>query len=1686
MPQIQKKFGAFSGVFTPSLLTILGVIMYMRLGWVVGEAGIIGALVIIAFAHIISFTTGLSVSSIATDKKIKAGGIYYILSRSLGLPMGGTIGIALFVGTALSISMYIIGFVENFLSIKEISDFLGMTAGVESYRIVGSIVLLFLTIVAFISTSLAIKAQYVILSAIALSLISIFAGFFVNVDFHPVAPLLDPANDSVSFEYVFSIFFPAVTGFTAGVAMSGDLKNPKKDIPLGTITAIVVGFIVYILLALGFGFYVKRDLLLTDFNVAMKIAWSSPLVVAGVWGATLSSALGGILGGPRILQAISNDGITPKFFGKGYGINNEPRNALVFIALIAEGGILIGNLNAIAGIVTMFYLTSYGFINLAYVLESWASSDFRPSFRIPRGVAIVGFLFAFAIMFKIDVLSMTIAFVLMGLLYLILQRRQMKLEYGDVWQSVLINVIRKSLQKISTKGFEERNWQPNIILFSGGTSQRPHLIEFGKSLVGKFGILTNFDLVETKDASVLFPKHKQRLVDKDLLKQGIFMRRQSCRDIYEGIEMIVRTYGFAGLEPNTVILGWGRQSRDPERFVRLINTINELDYNLLLIDYDKRYGYGNKQVIDIWWRGGGNNGNLALAIAKFMKNSDDWYGAKIRLLVVNYENDKASYIYKKVDQILETLRIDAEIKIINNEIERKPVYDIIRQESFNSDIVFLGIPEIEKGKEKDFVERTNKLLHDIGTVVLIKASSLFKEMNLGINIEQENVISSSKINIKKNKEIKLKIPARVKNKEALQEFTDYLQEEYFKELFTLANRDSEDIINSFSRLVDLITDIQGKLEVLLKAGKDGKKKVASIISFHKKISLEATKILDELKLNLKEEESFLLKVINSLQGMTENLWKYAPGKMILEISEDDLKEYFPKRGLGYLFLKLKFNKKGKGYELKVNLKKILKKKTNVLYEYLVGNLEENAINYATHLIKLQKFVKSIESDLSGLRNALYADKSYVVPGFEAVKDIREYIGEVEEAYKASIVEETNEFLEKITGLQLFTEKGVHDKELKMLIASIPAKFVNNTSLFINGVKMELLLAYADAAFNHYMKLLWYEGVGNVKTRISYVLSELINALKQVVSSGDFNYQPVLNFEAEKQKIVERAGNIKQKIRRIASVFPVEEEIISDDDYNEYFEKVFDDLTVVNTKMETLVSYLFEEKVYSDIDKITDELIEIVKQAYEKENEVYRLMIFTIQSSDLNESVKELALQEIEKLKTVSADEKLDEIESIVFEGITTVSSKLTLYSLLKIAMNFRTYVRKIEKVKKASKIKEVLKKRESFFVRLYVRIKYGKAFLFETAESNLAERKTYASDLLRTFDEISPDESIISQLPFYYNQIFSSDNVHYKDFCTGREFEFSKLKQAVNYYDRGYKGAIVITGSRYGGKSMVAYITASEYAGKDNVFVINPPQGGRVSIKDFRKEFFNVFQHQDALNGTDFLHSFDKKTAIILEDIEMWWNRLPGSTGVVDEIIKIIETFGNKILFFITSSNPAYELLTKISTIETVVLERVDLKPLKPETIKEAVYLRHDTTGIKFKYEGKSQDMLTLPQEADIFVKLYELSAGNPGLALYYWLSSIRSVGDNEIEIKMPEKPYMRLFDSLGKEHLFVLWQLVLHKSLSIGVLNKYAGREDFNVEKVVDFLVMNSLVEKSDEIVKITKAWYSFVYSFLKNKGLI
>ncbi len=364
-----KKFGTFGGVFTPTLLTILGVIMYLRLGWVVGNAGLLGAWLIIIMSFAITLFTALSMSAITTNIRIGAGGAYAIVSQALGLEVGGSLGIPRYISQALAVTMYIFGFREGWVLIfPEHNAFL-----------VDVLVFISLMGIAYISANLAIKTQFIIMVIIVLSLISIILAAYGGSMELPISDSLKwgTFRGSIENEFsgsdfwmVFAVFFPAATGIMAGANMSGELKNPKRSIPNGTLWAIGVSFLIYMLLAFWISRSATEEELISNYYVMVDKAYFGPLIVAGLLGATFSSALASIVGSSRILFAMGEHKVLPfSAILTKTSASGQPRNALLVTGVLIFLTLLLRNLNVVAPMVTLFFLITYAMINIVVIIE---------------------------------------------------------------------------------------------------------------------------------------------------------------------------------------------------------------------------------------------------------------------------------------------------------------------------------------------------------------------------------------------------------------------------------------------------------------------------------------------------------------------------------------------------------------------------------------------------------------------------------------------------------------------------------------------------------------------------------------------------------------------------------------------------------------------------------------------------------------------------------------------------------------------------------------------------------------------------------------------------------------------------------------------------------------------------------------------------------------------------------------------------------------------------------------------------------------------------------------------------------------------------------------------------------------------------------------------------------------------
>ncbi len=668
--------GTFAGVFTPSILTILGIILFLRLGFVVGAAGLAEALLVIAAANLVSVLTSLSLAAIATNLRVKGGGDYYLISRTLGLGFGGAIGLVLFFAQAISVGFYCIGFAEA------VAAMLGSDSGLTVRLLAGGAVAA-LFVLAWLGADWATKFQYVVMAAIILAIAAFAIGAFGSWDRSLLVDNWARPEGGLPFWAAFAIFFPAVTGFTQGVSMSGDLKSPGRSIPAGVLSAVALSIVVYFGCALLFAGALPNAVLAGDYGAMRQLAAFGPLIDAGVIAATLSSALASFLGAPRILQSLAADQIFPLLrpFAAGHGSGNNPRRGVLLTLAVAALVVVLGDLNLIAGLVSMFFLLSYGLLNYATYYEARAQSpSFRPGFRFfHKHASLAGALFCLGAMLAIDITAGLVAGAIVFGIYQYLRLQEVEAGWADSRRSHHLRAARDHLLAAARMAEHARDWRPQLLVFSNTARRRARVLRFASWVEGGSGLTTVVRVLQGYGRDML-DRRAEALEEltaelKDS-KATAFPLVVSAADLDQAIATVIQASGTGPLRVNTVIANW----LDPEsgmrltplglqRFSQNLRTAFRLGCNLLLLDADAREWEGlsdlpaEQRVIDVWWRPN-QTGELMLLLAYLITRSDDWAGSAVRLLAVPRQDDTAEETAATLQEMLAEIRIDAEIVVV--------------------------------------------------------------------------------------------------------------------------------------------------------------------------------------------------------------------------------------------------------------------------------------------------------------------------------------------------------------------------------------------------------------------------------------------------------------------------------------------------------------------------------------------------------------------------------------------------------------------------------------------------------------------------------------------------------------------------------------------------------------------------------------------------------------------------------------------------------------------------------------------------------------------------------------------------------------------------------------------------------------------------------------------------------------
>ncbi|EAQ85974.1 hypothetical protein CHGG_07227 [Chaetomium globosum CBS 148.51] len=573
----RHKLGVVSGVYIPVCLNILSILMFLRFGLILGQVGLLGILGLMLIAYTVDFVTTLSLSAIASNGEVKGGGAYYLISRSLGPEFGGSIGVLFYLAQVLNTALNVVGLIDCIkLNLGET-----MPDGYWWDYFFGTMALVVCTGLCLAGSAIFSKASNALLIVLTISTLSIPLSALVKPAFSDpdrgieftgasLATLrsnLLPHSGSTEFKGfetfrdLFGILFPATSGIFAGASMSGDLRNPSKAIPAGTLWAMLSTFIVYLLVILALASSTTHASFLLNANIIQDTNIWPPIVFAGELATTFFSALMGVIGSAKLMQALARDKLFPglSVFGKGTKKADEPIIA-IFLTYVAAQMAMFANLNQIATLISMGYQMTFFVMNLAcFLLKIGSAPNFRPGFKFfSWQTAFVGSLLSAAAMFFIDETYATTAVCLLVFLFLLIHYLSPPKHWGDVSQNLIYHQVRKYLLRLKPEHI--KFWRPQIILLINNPRRQTRLIQFCNSLKkGALYILGHVIVTDDFAAGVTEAKLQQSAWTKYISEYSrikAFVQLTMSPTITWGVRNLVLSAGLGGMRPNIAIMGF--------------------------------------------------------------------------------------------------------------------------------------------------------------------------------------------------------------------------------------------------------------------------------------------------------------------------------------------------------------------------------------------------------------------------------------------------------------------------------------------------------------------------------------------------------------------------------------------------------------------------------------------------------------------------------------------------------------------------------------------------------------------------------------------------------------------------------------------------------------------------------------------------------------------------------------------------------------------------------------------------------------------------------------------------------------------------------------------------------------------------------------------------------------------------
>lgn len=696
------NLGTINGVFIPNITMSFGVVLFLRLTIISSHVGLTEMGLIIALSFFLMLLTSLSIATIATNMKVGSGGVYYLITRTLGIEIGGALGFAIYLSQLISICVVVTAFA--FLLNAEVPQL--PAAAIEAIVILG------LTLLVLVVPSWVLKANIIIFGLILAAITSVFLGSDrLLSDAGSAVPYYD---GSLTFWQAFALFYPAMTGIESGMAQSGELKNPARAFLVGNISSIVVVALAYGALMLFAHAHIASDILKSDSFALMKYAYSSKFVMLGVYAATIASALGSLKAAPRILQSIAADGVLPNFLATGTGEFKEPLMALVVSAGLSLLILSTTSLDGILPIMTMICLITYGSLNLIASLGDLMNApSWRPSFRLHWAFSFFGFVLSIAIMLFISLFWTLTGILLVGAVFILLQSQHLTAGFNDFRQSVVFFFSRMTLYRLRIHSKTALTWHPQILVLAKTPSHHLKIAQLANAITERSGILTFSSVVPKKLWSTANHVNETRMAlenffDKE--KIACLVQVYPTHETYDGYVNLINSYGIGAMQPNTIFMQLEDEVLEQPKLADILNSCRDMGKNLVFFRSAAQKEGRHAQYLNLWWdKNSKPSFSLALSLLALINDAPQWQHAQIQVNALIAHEEAKEPLFAHLQKYAASSRVKMQVNIYF-EKESKGYFPYIDKYSQAAELTCIALAPLNEDYDtQSYINNLKKL-----------------------------------------------------------------------------------------------------------------------------------------------------------------------------------------------------------------------------------------------------------------------------------------------------------------------------------------------------------------------------------------------------------------------------------------------------------------------------------------------------------------------------------------------------------------------------------------------------------------------------------------------------------------------------------------------------------------------------------------------------------------------------------------------------------------------------------------------------------------------------------------------------------------------------------------------------------------------------------------------------------------